>query len=204
MRWSSPKWLECDCACAPLLCAACRACPCPPLVRCLPDVPAPAPPLAQSQSQGLGWWRWALGGMRQVMRPVSLLQMVQFVGGLPFPWARAARTAAERVLNQEWSAMLVAASAQDGTRILRSREMWMTATRAQWAKVPLVPVLLTSSSVTARQQVRCGGGLREGKVAAVAVTMPAVACGCIGDGGHMSYMEYEFCSYFVPISVYGV
>lgn len=61
--------------------------------------------------------------------------------------------------HHDWQALLVAASARDPLRMLRHRDFAAMVTRASSAQVALLPVLLTSPSVSAAQQVKLAARL---------------------------------------------
>lgn len=61
---------------------------------------------------------------------------------------QARQRAPEASVHQQWGAVMVVASLADSTRILHSRDFALAVLRAQQARVPLVPVLLSSTIST--------------------------------------------------------
>ncbi|KAL6762622.1 hypothetical protein V8C86DRAFT_612150 [Haematococcus lacustris] len=75
--------------------------------------------------------------------------MYNFVRGLPFQWRQAHQWPASSPatgLHQHWSALLLAVSAADDLRLVRSPDFSLMVARALAAGVPLLPVVLASPS----------------------------------------------------------
>eukprot|EP00798_Chlamydomonas_sp_ICE-L_P000104 gene104-5515_t len=90
-------------------------------------------------------WRQLVCGLSHLVRPLySIMQMYNFVRGLPLWWMKAIRQVVDLDLCQHWGAVLVAVTVYDNLKAVKGRDFQALVTHAATAKVAVHPVIITS------------------------------------------------------------